>query len=150
MILNEEQENKSAEYDAIVIIAGTNDIGNVKEIKDTKLFVENLFHLAKLPLSINQKSLSCLFYFFLKLNQVLEKLCDIYKFEYCEFFEYLNSDITEEDGLHLNKEGKKICCEMLTEIINTISNQKFLVFRYNGIRIIVLILVNRIKFGIFF
>lgn len=36
---------------------------------------------------------------------------------YCEFFEHLDEELTEEDGLHLNDDGKKYCCEMIEEII---------------------------------
>jgi len=103
-------------YDAVILIAGTNDFakGQTEEeiIHDLKKLEKACSKYVKLiiVMGILNKKFD---------NDKLWKLEDDKTFlKYCEFFQFIEDSMLQEDQLHLNEFGKQVCIECLEDLLS--------------------------------
>jgi len=105
---------KEEKYDAVILIAGTNDFSKGQTeseiITDMKKLQKACAKHVKqiIIMGIADKKFD---------NTKLLKLEDE-QTKYCEFFEYIHESMLQEDKLHLNDFGKQLCVECLEDILS--------------------------------
>lgn len=110
---------KEDQYDTVIVMAGVNDVNKgqteeeiVRDIKKLQKVCEKYVKRLVLMSIPNTKKNN------VKFDNVKLWELENEKTEYCEFFEFIDDTMLQEDQLHLNDFGKSLCIECLEDVLS--------------------------------